>query len=171
MLIRQAEPSDARAVISLLSDGFETYREFAPRNWESPVHGPELELITERFLGDERVWYVVAEDPSGHAGQCGFAPAHQRRNMQGDPIPGMAHLWQLFVRQDLWGTGLAADLHDQAIAAMREHGYIRARLLTPAAQARARAFYERRRWREAPFTVEDAEDLAGLPVVEYQVEL
>ena len=169
--IRPAAPGDAGAVITLLGDGFATYREFAPPDWEAPAVGPEMELVTERFLGDDRVWYVVAEDASGHAGQCGFAPAHQRRNMQGDPIPGVAHLWQLFVRRDLWGSGLSADLHDRALAAMRERGFTRARLLTPVAQARARAFYERRGWREAPFSVEDAEPLAGLPVMEYRIEL
>jgi GNAT superfamily N-acetyltransferase len=169
--IRKGEPSDASAVIALLTAGIESYREFAPAGWQPPEVGPEEELVAERFLGDDRVWYVVAEDKQGHAGQCGFMPAHQRRNMKGDPVPGVAHFWQLFVRRDLWGGGLAADLHDRAIAAMRERGYTRARLLTPVRQARARAFYERRGWRESPFTVEDAEPLAGLPVTEYKLEL
>jgi len=171
MRVREAEPTDVRAVISLLNDGFATYREFAPIGWEPPAMGAEEELIAERFLGRDEVWYVLAEDDAGHAGQCGFMPAHVRRNMQGDPIPGTAHFWQLFVRRDLWGTGLARDLHDCALAAMRERGYTRARLLTPAAQARARAFYERNGWYEAPFSVEDAEALAGLPVVEYRLGL
>jgi GNAT superfamily N-acetyltransferase len=169
--IRPAEPSDAPAVIRLLGQGFATYRDFAPEGWEPPAMSTEVEMVAERFLGLADVWFVVAEDSTGHAGQCGFMPAHQRRNMVGDPIPGTAHLWQLFVRPDLFGTGLAADLHARALAAMRERGYTRARLLTPAAQARARAFYERHGWREGPFTVEDAEPLAGLPVVEYGLEL
>ena len=67
----------------------------------------------------------------------------------GDPVPGTAHFWQLFVRQDLWGTGLAGDLHDRAVTEMRSRGYTRARLLTPTGQARARAFYKRRGWRES----------------------
>ena len=171
MLIRQAQPSDAGAVISLLSDSFDGYREFAPAGWEPPVVGPEEELTTEHFLGDERIWYVIAEDDRGHAGQCGFTPAHTLRAMKGDPIPGTAQLWQLFIRPDLWGSGLAADLHDRAVVEMRSREYTRARLFTPAGQARARVFYERRGWREGPFTVEDAEPLAGLPVVEYQLEL
>jgi GNAT superfamily N-acetyltransferase len=169
--IRDAVPGDAPAVISLLTRSFEGYREFAEAGWKPPVPGPEEELATERFLGDERVWYVVAEDDAGHAGQCGITPAHTLRAMKGDPVPGTAHFWQLFVRPDLWGSGLAGDLHDRAVMEMRSRGYTRARLLTPAGQARARAFYERRGWREAPISVEEPPDLAGLPVVEYRLEL
>ena len=171
MRIREGEPSDAEAVIALLSTAFEGYREFAYTDWEPPVPGPEEELATEQMLGDERVWWVVADDDDGHAGHCSFTPAHTRRQMKGDPIPGMAHLLTLFVRTDLWGSGLAADLHERAIAAMRERGYTRARLLTPAGQARARRFYERRGWHEAPISVTDPVDLNGLPVVEYRLGL
>jgi GNAT superfamily N-acetyltransferase len=169
--IRKAEPSDGPAVISLLKAGFDSYRDFAPAGWEPPDPGLEEELVSERFLGDERVWFVVAEDEHGHAGQCGFMPAHSRRNMKGDPQPGAAHFWQLFVRRDLWGSGLAGELHDRAVAALCDRGYTRARLLTPAGQARARAFYERRGWYEAPFSVEDGPDLNGLPLVEYRLDL
>jgi GNAT superfamily N-acetyltransferase len=169
--IRAAEPGDAPATISLLEHGFDSYREFAPTGWEPPAPGIEEELAIERFLGDGRVWYVVAEDDRGHAGQCGFTPAHKLRNMKGDALPGIAHFWQLFVRRDLWGSGLAGELHDLAVTALRERGYARARLLTPEAQARARAFYERRGWRHVPITVEDAEPIAGLEVVEYRLDL
>jgi GNAT superfamily N-acetyltransferase len=171
MRIRPAEPSDAPAVIRLLNEGLATYRDFAPEGWEPPAMSAEEGLVAERFLGLADVWYVVAEDSAGHAGQCGFMPAHRRRNMKGDPVPGTAHFWQLFVRRDLWGSGLAADLHDRAVDAMRGRGYTHARLLTPAAHARARRFYERVGWHEQPFSVEDADDLAGLPVVEYGLEL
>ena len=169
--IRTGEPSDASAAIALLKAGFDTYREFAPVGWQPPDPGLEEELAFERFLGDERIWYVVAEDDRGHAGQCGFTPAHTLRAMKGDPVPGTAHFWQLFIRSDLWGSGLAADLHDRAMTEMRSRGYSRARLLTPTGQARARSFYERRGWREAPISVEEPPDLAGLPVMQYELEL
>jgi GNAT superfamily N-acetyltransferase len=171
MRIRRAEPSDASAVISLLSASFEGYREIAEPGWEPPVPGAEEMLTTEHFLGDERIYYLVAEDDGGHAGQCGFTPAYTERQMKGDPIPGLAHFWQLFVRPDLWGTGLAGDLHDRVVDEMRAREFERARLLTPAGQARARAFYERRGWREAPISVRQPPDLNGLPVVEYRLEL
>lgn len=169
--IRRATPGDAEAVATLLHTSFATYSAFAPEGWKPPPFGPEVQLAMQALLGHPEVWFVAAEDDAGHAGHCGFAPAHRRRNMKGERLPGLAHLWQLFVREDLWGTGLAADLHERALLAMRERGYTRARLLTPAPQARARAFYERRGWSETAFTVDDAEPLAGLPVVEYGLEL
>jgi len=171
VLVRDAEPSDAPAVIALVSASFQGYREFGAPGWEPPVPGPEQELATERMLGDDRIWWVVAEDENGHAGHCSFTPAHTRRQMQGDAIAGMAHFLQLFIRPDLWGSGLAGDLHDRALTAMRERDYTRARLLTPEGQARARAFYERRGWRPGPVSIEDPVDLNGLPVVEYRLEL
>jgi GNAT superfamily N-acetyltransferase len=169
--IREAAPADAAAVMDLLTTSFEAYREIADPGWKPPVPGAEEVLAFEHFLADERVWYVVAEDDAGHAGQCGFTPAHTLRAMKGDPVPGTAHLWQLFVRPDLWGSGLAGDLHARAVAEMRSRGYRRARLLTPTGQARARAFYERRGWRDAPISVEEPPDLAGLPVMQYELEL
>lgn len=61
-------------------------------------------------------------------------------------IPGLAHLWQLFVLPEWWGRGVAPLLHDHAIAEMRRRRYSDARLFTPSLQARARRFYERRGW-------------------------
>jgi GNAT superfamily N-acetyltransferase len=171
MRFRDGQPADAPAVIDLLKQGFESYRAFAPPGWEPPDPGPEEEMATERVLGYDEVWYVIAEDERGHAAQCGFTPAHERRNMQGPRVPGTAHFWQLFVREDLWGSGIAGDLHERAVDAMRERGYTRARLLTPAGQRRARRFYERRGWREAPFTIEAPPDLGGLPLVQYELEV
>jgi len=169
--IRTASRGDAPAAVALLAQSFAGYRDFAPPGWDPPVPGAEEELVFEGFVDREQVWYVVAEDSRGHAGQCGVTPAHRRRNMKGDRIPDTAHFWQLFVRRDLWGTGLASQLHARAVDAMRERGYTRARLLTPEGQARARRFYEKRGWRQAPISIDDPPDLAGLPMVEYVLDL
>lgn len=169
--IRPATAGDAPAVMDLLAQGFETYRRFAPQGWEPPVPETGSGLAMGELLVDPRVWYVVAEDERGHAGQCGFAPAHELRTMQGARIPGMAHLWQLFVREDRWGSGLADELHARALAEMRALGYEHARLGTPVGQARSRAFYEKRGWRTAPFSIKEPADLNGLELVEYRIEL
>jgi GNAT superfamily N-acetyltransferase len=144
--IRAATPSDSDAVIAFLQAGFRTFADFEP-GWESPDEGPDAVLATEWVLRQPATWLVIAEDSEGHAGQCGFHPAHTERLMRGDPIPGLAHFWQLFVRRDLWGSGLAERLHDMALAEIHARGYARTRLFTPAVQARARRFYEARGWR------------------------
>jgi GNAT superfamily N-acetyltransferase len=83
--------------------------------------------------------------------------------------PGLAHFWMLFVRPSHWGTGLATQLHREAVREAAARGYASMRLFTPAGQTRARRFYEREGWIAAGEPVED--DDFGLPVVEYRQEL
>jgi GNAT superfamily N-acetyltransferase len=81
-------------------------------------------------------------------------------------IPGLAHLWMLFIREPWWGTGLASRLLALAVEEAGARGYDAMRLYTPAGQARARAFYEREGWAiagEAMF-----EPMLGLELVEYR---
>jgi GNAT superfamily N-acetyltransferase len=52
----------------------------------------------------------------------------------------------LYVRPEAWGTGVAAELHDRAVAAIRAAGHERARLWVLEENARARRFYERHGW-------------------------
>ena len=52
----------------------------------------------------------------------------------------------LYVRPEAWGTGLAARLHDEALAALRRSGETTARLWVLEENPRARRFYERRGW-------------------------
>ena len=169
--IRQTTAADAKVVLAGLEEGFATYRAFAPAGWEPPEHGPEAELATGRMLDRPDVWYVVAEDADGRAGQCGFHPAREIRHMRGPRIEGAAWLWHLFVRPDLWGSGLAAELHDAALDEIRERGCREARLSTPEGQARSRRFYEKRGWRRAPRSVSDTCSLTGLPLLEYRIDL
>jgi GNAT superfamily N-acetyltransferase len=169
--IRPATPADAALVLDGLAEGFETYRSFAPPRWQPPPRAADAELATARMLSRPDVWYVIAEDGAGRAAQCGFHPAHELRHMRGPRIEGAAWLWHLFVRPDLWGSGLAAELHDMALDEMRERGYREARLSTPEGQARSRRFYERRGWRRAPTSVSEAETLTGLPLLEYRIVL
>lgn len=167
--IRPATPADADAVLRFLADGFRAYRAFGP-DWRPPAQDADSLLATEWVLGRPECWFVLAEDDAGHAGQCGFHPAHTERLMRGDPIPGLAHFWQLFVRRDLWGTGMADRLHAMALDAIRARGYERARLFTPAVQARARAFYERRGWRPSGRSVGGFGD-PPLELVEYELSV
>ena len=79
--------------------------------------------------------------------------------------PGLAHFRQLFVTRAHWGTGLATRLHAAALDEARLRGFTAMRLFTPAAQERARRFYEREGWalaRPPAF-----EERIGLDIAEY----
>jgi GNAT superfamily N-acetyltransferase len=67
-----------------------------------------------------------------------------------------------------WGQGVAALLHEAAIAEIRRRDYEAVRLYTPALHARARRFYERRGWR---VTDEEWNDLLTLMLTEYRLAL
>jgi GNAT superfamily N-acetyltransferase len=53
----------------------------------------------------------------------------------------------LYVRPEAWGSGVAAALHDAALAELAAAGVRRATLWVLEANERARRFYERRGWR------------------------
>ena len=123
--------------------------EFAPLGWTAPDIAADEERVAER-LGNRGTWALLAlagADPVGH---IAFTPARLRADGQaratGPPIPGLAHLWQLFVLPEWWGRGVAPLLHDAAVAEAGTREYEAMRLYTPALHARARRFYERRGW-------------------------
>jgi diamine N-acetyltransferase len=164
--LRRAEPVDAERMVAVTAEGFATYHAFAPPEWSPPEAGGELERL-QRLLPDPDVWYVVAEHGGELVGHVGFLPADRALHAVADP--SLAHFRQLFVRTAHWGTGLAARLHAAAIAEATARGFRTMRLFTPAAQARARRFYEREGWvlaRPPAF-----EQLIGLEMAEYRREL
>lgn len=108
-------------------------------------------------------------------GHVAFMPGRRRgADEQGgdwrerEVIPGLAHLWQLFVLPDWWGRGVAPLLHGAAISEMRARGYETARLFTPSLHARARRFYERRAW---TLVDEGWNDWLDLQMAEYRLAL
>ena len=158
MTTRVARPADAPTIARTMHLGILTYAAFAPAGW-SPRPPPRLvESLAER-LRSRHTWGVLADiagEPAGHA------------VMFPDWQPGgAAYLSHLFARPAWWGSGLAGDLHDAFVAEASARGYRTARLHTPAGNARARRFYERRGWRvSAP-----PETWLDLPVIEYRCPL
>lgn len=100
----------------------------------------------EKRLADPAVWCLVAERDGTMAGHVSLMAAAAHR-AQPDPDPGLAHLWQLFVRSEHWGSGVAGELHAALLAEAAARGFRELRLFTPVAHARARRFYEREGWR------------------------
>jgi len=155
--IRPARLDDAAELAETVRLGFEGYRVWAPAGWEPPL--PHLHLIGIRErLPQPGTWCAIAQAGGATAGHVAFTPVPEA-------IPGMAHLWMLFVREPWWGTGLSADLLGRATteAAAR---YDTIRLYTPSAHARARSFYEREGWHRA--SEPSFEPALGLELVEYR---
>jgi GNAT superfamily N-acetyltransferase len=172
--LRPADLDDARTIAVLVHECFSTFRSFAEPGWEPPSVAWNTGDIEHRLGGigvRTRLALPVADTSlltpeAAAAGFCGWMPALAEDKPR-DPVPGLAHLWMLFVAPARWGTGLASDLLEWAVAGMAGAGYDRARLWTPMGQARARAFYERRGWR--PTGREVVPEELGLALVEYRV--
>jgi ribosomal protein S18 acetylase RimI-like enzyme len=164
---RRATLADVPALSETQRQGFEGYAAFAPSGWTPPPPEIEAEGIRDR-LEQPDAWCVIAHDGDRVAGHAGFVAARERT---GDPelIPGLAHLWALFLREPYWGSGLARRLLQMAVAEASARGYEAMRLYTPAGQSRARAFYEREGW-----TTDGAaryEPMIALDLVEYRRRL
>jgi len=160
---RAATPGDAERITDITMEGFETYRSFAPEGWTTPSADEERGRVLG-LLGEDHVWYRVAEHDGELVGHVGFLPADRTFAPTGDP--GLAHVRQLFVVRAHWGTGLATQLHGAALDEARARGFTGTRLFTPAAQERARRFYEREGWALARPPAFD--DRIGLEIAEYR---
>jgi GNAT superfamily N-acetyltransferase len=153
---RRATVDDVDVFLADLQAGFDSYVTFAPLGWRPPDVTGDRDRTADR-LADNATWGLIALTKERAVGHVAFFPAREHsgdRSGGRDPdtwkeqpvIPSLAHLWQLFVLPEWWGLGVAAHLHDAAIGEMRAQGYASARLFTPSLHARARRFYERRRW-------------------------
>jgi GNAT superfamily N-acetyltransferase len=162
---RPATPGDAGAIAALAVGSIRAYTWFAPEGWTGPGEAAEQELAEylARLIGTS-AWGFVAEDGDGLAGVVTLLPAAEARVR--DPDPSLVHLWQLFVAEPHWGSGVAVRLHADALTSSVARGFGSARLFTPAGQARARRFYEREGWAAVadPFF----DELIGFDVIEYR---
>jgi GNAT superfamily N-acetyltransferase len=165
---RPATQADAAAIAALAVASIRAYVWFAPDGWAPPDDEAERELTDElaRRLAAS-AWGFVAEDGGALAGVAMLLPAADANRP--DPDPALVHLWQLFVAEPHWGTGLAVRLHADALASAATRGFAAARLFTPAGQTRSRRFYEREGWATvAPLFFDER---IGFEVIEYRLRL
>ena len=164
--LREATPADVEHLAEAVVEGVEDYPSFAPEGWAPPLAAMEAEHL-HVLLRDERVRCFVAESGGEMVGQVTVLPATRAARPADEP--GLAHLSNLFVRRDHWGTGLASALNAAAVEAARAGGFTELRLFVAEGQSRARRFYEREGWRPAgePFF----DDGPGLTLVEYRLGL
>ena len=164
---RRATPADAPQVAELAVEGFATYSAFAPPGWAAPAIDEEGLEMTAAVLSKPSAWCLLAEEGSRLRGHVAFLAAADSRVPS--PDPELAHLWQLFVAQPWWGSGLAARLLAAAVDAAASYGFARMRLWTPADQRRARRFYEREGWTAPGEAVHDP--VFGMATIEYVRDL
>jgi GNAT superfamily N-acetyltransferase len=164
LTVRPATTADADALAATVAEGFDSYRAFAPEDWQPP---DRLELalgIAVRLrAGDQHAW-VAVDERDRVAGQVAYLPASRARHPADDPH--LAHLGQLFLRREHWGSGLAVRLLGIALADAAERGYTAMRLFTPSEHVRARRFYEREGWAVSGEPM--LEEPLGLELVEYR---
>jgi GNAT superfamily N-acetyltransferase len=163
-VFRPATADDAERMVAITVEGFESYRSFAPEGWTPPSASAEAERLVA-LLGEDHVWYLVAEHDGELVGHVGWLRA-DRLSFARVEDPRLVHFRQLFVTRGHWGTGLAQRLHTAALDAARARGFTGMRLFTPAGQDRARRFYEREGWslvRPPAF-----DERIGLEIAEYR---
>ena len=165
--LRAATPEDAETIAETVSIGFASFRAWAGPAFEPPPAALELQQIREG-LSRPSVWAVLALSGGEPAGHVSVTQAREREEPRPD-IPGLAHLWQLFVRPPWWGSGLATRLNALAVARASERGFCAIRLHTPAGNGRARAFYEREGWSTDDVLI--PEPLLGIDLVQYRRDL
>jgi GNAT superfamily N-acetyltransferase len=163
--IRAPTPADVSRIAAVVAEGFDGYRSFAPAGWTPPPMAEHERYLGER-LWDQDTWATLAERDHTIAGVVSMIPAATSRRPVDDPR--LAHLWQLFIAREWWGSGLATRLHGLVTEAALTRGFTAMRLYTPADQARARRFYEREGWR---LTGAEPDDEIGFAVVEYRLDL
>jgi GNAT superfamily N-acetyltransferase len=144
IVTRLATPSDAGAVAATISEGFETYRAWAPADWTPPVVG---EGDPKRFadaLARPDVWFLVAVSDGAVLGHVALSLS--TREDPGPPPPGAVFVWQLFVRPAWHGHGIGTMLMRAAVTEALNRSFSLMRLWTPEGARRARRFYEREGW-------------------------
>ena len=160
---RTATPEDAGDLAHTVSLAFERYRDIAPEGWTPPPVEPEP---FRARLRNSAVWCGVAEVNGEMAGHVALIPASLHASYPVDERT-LAQLWQLFVREQHWGSGIATRLHDSVLEEAHRRRYTQFRLYTPARQERARGFYEREGWRTVGEAfVEPA--FGGMELIEYR---
>ena len=165
--LRRATLEDAETIAETVQLGFASFRAWAGPAFDPPPAALELPQVREG-LKRPSTWAMIAFSGGEPAGHVAVTQAREREEPRPD-IPGLAHLWMLFVRPPWWGSGLAARLNALAVAHAAERGYAAIRLHTPGGNERARAFYEREGWTTDGVAI--PEPLLGLDLVQYRRDL
>jgi GNAT superfamily N-acetyltransferase len=144
--LRDGEPGDVAAQVTLVLAAMDTYVDWMPASWTPPDprhHAQHWRRQFEARMLDPLARTILALDADRRP--VGLAGLTQRRDAaHGDaPIPGVGHIWALFVDPARWGGGVAGGLLRAAEDGLRARGYAHVQLATPEG-APAGRFYESR---------------------------
>src|SRR3954471_21267400 len=114
MRLRPVTVHDAAAIAETTRQGFESFRDWAPASYEPPPPALEVDRIREGLARPD-VWGLIGHEGEEVAGHVLIAQAREREEPR-PHIPGLCHLWQLFIRRPWWGAGLATELNRRAVA-------------------------------------------------------
>jgi GNAT superfamily N-acetyltransferase len=165
--LRRANGADVETVIALVDGEIARYAEWSP-GFAPPKPTPEVrDRLTPLFDDDARAWILLAcagDEAVGVVSLSVVTGADARV-----PDEGTVYLWQMFVRRDRQGSGLAGALVDRVLEEARRRGYRRIVLWTPSGAAQARRLYEREGF--TPTGEEDPDSSFGLPLIQYGRDL
>ena len=165
--LRKATPADIEAVIGLIETEIARYREWAPE-FQSKGPTPQMrERLSPLYEDDERAWILLAFEGGEAVGVASLSTITGADARV--PPAGTVYLWQMFVRRDRQGGGLAGALLDRLLEEARRRGYTRIVLWTPSGAAQARRFYEREGFELTG--EEDPDSNFGLPIIQYGRDL
>ncbi len=146
IVTRRGGVDDVEVMLENVRAGFASYVDFAPAGWTPPRITARARADARRARATMAPWTLLAlidGEPAGHVGMTsardrpaggGSAEGWRARRV----IPGMVHLWQLFVLPQWWGTGVADVLHREFIV-RGESPRLRDRPPLHACRTRARA--------------------------------
>jgi GNAT superfamily N-acetyltransferase len=164
---RRAGEDDLSRLHQFVLLGIDAYRAWAP-HWRPSPPPPEARERLERVARDDKLsWILIAEAGDEMVGVISLSVSTGADARP--PEPGTVYLWQMFVRSDWQGTGLAGALMDRGFEEARRRGYTRITLWAAAGAAQARRFYERE-----GFTLTgegDTGERFGLPLIQYEREI
>lgn len=144
-MIRAATKGDAEAFAVVITSAQATWLSFAGEAFQ-PYEARQLAEQWSHRLEDPTTLAFVAYDEGGQVVAVAAAGPEATSFEPSSASTDSAHLSTLFALPESHGTGVAQELHDHVLAALRCAGYRTVRLWVPAEAAQARRFYERNSW-------------------------
>ena len=138
--IRAAQPADAVPLAGVqLESALTAFADIFPASVAKPI-AEEIEAEWAVLLDDPGVTVLLAESTGEVVGGVAFGDIPELAP------PGHGLLAKLYVRPELFGSGIGTQLYDAAVDELRIAGWNRLWLWVLEGNPRARRMYERRGW-------------------------